>query len=42
MVAINSWKWKNGMLKNCSFVGKLKNNSYGLHERIERGHHGLR
>ena len=42
MVATNSWKWKNGMLKNCSFVGKLKNNSYGLHERIERGHHGLR
>ena len=24
MVAINSWKWKNGMLKNCSFVYQLK------------------
>ena len=21
---------------------QLKNDSYGLHERIERGHHGLR
>lgn len=42
MVAINSWKWKNSMMKNCSFVHQLKNDSYGLHERIERGHHGLR
>ena len=26
------------MMKNCSFVHQLKNDSYGLHERIERGH----
>ena len=41
MVAINSWKWKNGMLENCSFVGKLKNNKYETNSNsiIARIHH---